>query len=101
LLVTAVHQWVKEELQKFTQVTGPKQVKKIRLYMGISKLAETFKTFFVPTGVAAPKKSGLAKPTRIWSGQKYITLKFGTETIGNYLSAPSVGTKLCCEHNTT
>jgi hypothetical protein len=53
--------WVKAELQKLTQVTDPKQVEKIRLYMGISKLAESFKTFFVPTGVASPEE--------VWASQ--------------------------------
>ena len=54
-------EWVKEELKKFIQVTDPKQVEKIRLYVGISKLAESFKTFFVPTGVAAPEE--------VWASQ--------------------------------
>ena len=54
-------EWVKEELRKFTQITDPKLVEKIRLYIGINKLAESFKTFFVPTGVAAPKE--------VWASQ--------------------------------
>jgi len=49
-------EWVKEELKKFTQVNDPPQLKKIRLYIGVSKLTESFKTFFVPTGVAAPEE---------------------------------------------
>ena len=48
--------WVKAELKKYTQVTDPKQLAKIRLYIGIGKLAESFKTFFVPIGVAAPEE---------------------------------------------
>ena len=53
--------WVKEELKKLTQVTEPKQLEKIRLYIGISKLTESFKTFFVPTGVVAPEE--------VWASQ--------------------------------
>jgi hypothetical protein len=64
--------WIKEGLKKFTQITDPKQVEEIRLYIGISKLTESFKTVFVPTGVATPKKSGLVKLTHAVSGQKRI-----------------------------
>ena len=53
--------WVKAELKKFTQVSDPKQVEKIKLYMGISKLTESFKTFFVATGVASPEE--------VWASQ--------------------------------
>ena len=54
-------QWVKDELKKFTQVIDPKKVEQIRLYVGKSKLTESFKTFFVPTGVAAPQE--------VWASQ--------------------------------
>ena len=53
--------WVKEELKKFTQITDPKQVEKIRLYMGPGRLTKSFKSFFVPTGVDAPEE--------IWASQ--------------------------------
>jgi len=53
--------WVKAELKKFTQVNDPRQVQKIKLYMGVGKLTESFKTFFVPTGVAAPEE--------VWASQ--------------------------------
>jgi hypothetical protein len=62
-------QWVKDELKKFTQVADPKQVEKIRLYIGISKQTESFKTFFVPTGIAAPEAvwASQSNPHLEWS----------------------------------
>lgn len=54
-------QRVKDELKKFTQVTDPKQMEKIKLYIGPSKLTESFKTFFVPAGITAP--------TEVWASQ--------------------------------
>jgi hypothetical protein len=70
-------EWVKEELTKFMQVTDPKQVEKIRLYMGIGKLTESFKTFFVPTGVAAPEEvwASQTNPHLEWSEVYHIKIR--------------------------
>ena len=62
-------QLVKDELKKFTQVTDPKQVEKIKLFIGISKLTESFKTFYVPTGMALPQE--------VWARQDQSTFRVG------------------------
>jgi transcription elongation factor Elf1 len=69
--------WVKEELKKFTRVTDPKQVAKIRLYIGLSKLTESFKTFFVPTGIAAPEEvwASQTNPHFEWSEVYHIKIQ--------------------------
>jgi hypothetical protein len=69
-------QLVKEELKKYTQATDPKQVEKIRLYIGISKLTESFKTFFVPTEVAAPEEvwASQTNPHLEWSEVYHIKI---------------------------
>ncbi len=70
-------QWVKDELQKFTQVTDPKQVEKIKLYMGINKQTDSFKTFFVPTGVNAPQEvwASQTNPHLEWSEVFHIKIQ--------------------------
>jgi hypothetical protein len=70
-------QWVKDELKKLTQITDPKQVEKIRLYIGISKLTESFKTFFVPKGVAAPEEvwASQSNPHLEWSEVYQIKIR--------------------------
>ena len=70
-------EWVKEELKKFTQVTDPKQVEKIRLYIGISKLTESFKTFFVLTGVSAPEEvwASQTNPHCEWADAYHIKIR--------------------------
>jgi predicted RNA-binding Zn-ribbon protein involved in translation (DUF1610 family) len=54
-------QLVKDELKKFTQVTDPRQIEKIKLFIGISKLTESFKTFYVPTGMTLPPEVWASK----------------------------------------
>jgi hypothetical protein len=70
-------EWVKEELKKFTQVTDPKQVEKIRLYIGMGKLTESFKTFFVPIGVAIPEEvwASQTNPHCEWAEMYHIKIR--------------------------
>ncbi len=69
-------EWVKAELKKFTPIIDPKQVEKIRLYIGVGKQADSFKTFFVPTGVAAPEEvwASQTNPHLEWSEVFHIKI---------------------------
>jgi hypothetical protein len=62
-------QRVTNELKKFTQVTDPKQVEKIKLYIGPSKLVESFKTFFIPPEHDCPEEvwASQSNPHFVWS----------------------------------
>ena len=70
-------QRVKEELKKFTRVTDPRQVERIKLYIGMSKFTESFKTFFVPAGIAAPEEvwASQTNPHLEWSEVYQIKIR--------------------------
>jgi hypothetical protein len=69
-------QLVKEELKKFTEITDTEQVEKIKLYIGVSKLADSFKTFFIPKGVATPEEvwASQSNPHPDWSEVFHIKI---------------------------